>query len=179
MAKGLKDAGSAGADAAKEILKDKPPQAGTDKRPAADKPPGDTTPDGSGGKPPPGPEPSSSSPSSAAGDRGRLPDEKVVCRGGTCTAERFENGSGVTVDGDGKLQGVSVNVGDSLVEASQGIPNGQVGKTTVGEVRAAGGDVVSSPTMRNPNHGTLSGVTPQQAESLFTPTVKNPNALKR
>lgn len=34
----------------------------------------------------------------------RLPDSTVVCRGGTCTAERFANGSGVSVDGAGKLR---------------------------------------------------------------------------
>ena len=78
---------------------------------------------------------------------------------------------------DGKLQGVSVNSapGKSVAEVSQGIPNGQVGVTTVGDVRKAGGDVVPSPTGNNPNHCTMCGITPEQAEQLFTPTIRNPN----
>ena len=53
--------------------------------------------------------------------------------------------------------------------------NGQVGVSTVGDVRAAGGNVVRSPNARNPNHATLSGVSPKEAERLFTPTIPNPN----
>ena len=33
----------------------------------------------------------------------------------------------------------------------------------------------ASPTPRNPDHATMSGITPQQAEQLFTPTVPNPS----
>jgi hypothetical protein len=40
-----------------------------------------------------------------------LDDAALVCRGGTCNANRFANGSGVTMDASGKLQGVSVNSG--------------------------------------------------------------------
>jgi hypothetical protein len=56
-----------------------------------------------------------------------------------------------------------------------GIKNNQVGVTTVGKIRAAGGDVVASGSNKNPNHATLSGLTPKQASGLFRPTVKNPN----
>ena len=52
---------------------------------------------------------------------------------------------------------------------------GQVGVTTVGKVRALGGEVVPAPTQKNPNHATLGGLTPEQASSLFRPTVRNPN----
>lgn len=65
--------------------------------------------------------------------------------------------------------------GASVDELAQGVPNGQIGTTTVGEVRAAGGDVIPSPTANNPNHCTLCGITAKKAEELFTPTVKNPN----
>ncbi|MBN1207446.1 MAG: RHS repeat-associated core domain-containing protein, partial [Myxococcaceae bacterium] len=107
-----------------------------------------------------------------------LPDDALVCRGGTCTADRFAQGTGVTLDDARKLQGVSVNSvpGVSLEQVTVGIPNKQVGVTTVGEVRAAGGDVLPSPTRNNPAHCTLCGITPQKAEELFTPTVRNPNA---
>jgi hypothetical protein len=100
----------------------------------------------------------------------------LVCRGGLCTAGRFLNGSGVTVDAAGNLQGVSVNsaVGASLEDLAATIPNPQVGVSTVEEIEAAGGTVTPAPTTRNPFHCILSGITPAKAESLFTPTVANP-----
>ena len=51
----------------------------------------------------------------------------------------------------------------------------QMGATTVSEVRAAGGDVVPDPQPGNPTHAKMSGLTPSQAEKLFTPTIRNPN----
>ena len=112
-----------------------------------------------------------------AADGARLPDHALVCRGGTCTAGRFEGGKGVTTDGSGKLNGVSVNSapGKSVKDLTTSIPNGQVGVTTVGGVRRAGGDVTRSPTASNPDHCTMCGLTAEQAEKMFTPTVPNPN----
>ena len=109
-----------------------------------------------------------------------IPDDTPVVRGGTCKCEQFENGSGVTVGKDGKLDGVSVNSksSKSVKELSQGIRNGQVGVTTVGDVRKAGGNVVPSPNNNNPNHATMSGVTGKTAEKLFNPTIKNPSKNK-
>ncbi len=106
-----------------------------------------------------------------------LPDDALVCRGGTCTADRFVNGSGVTVDSAGKLQGVSVQSGPgaTLEQLTATVPNKQVGVTSVGNVRAAGGDVIPSARPGNPLHSTMSGITPQRAEELFTPTVQNPS----
>lgn len=106
-----------------------------------------------------------------------LADEALVVRGGLNQAENFVNGTGVTVDAAGNLQGVSVNSanGASVKELSQGIKNGEVGVSTVRDVRAAGGDVKPSPTVNNPNHCTMCGITPQKAQELFTPTVKNPS----
>jgi len=107
-----------------------------------------------------------------------LADDALVCRGGTCTADRFASGSGVTLDETRRLQGVSVNSapGATLSELTTTIPNKQVGVSTVGQVRAAGGDVVPSPTRANPYHCTMCGITPQEGECLFTPTVRDPNA---
>lgn len=107
----------------------------------------------------------------------KLPDSAIVCRGGNCTADKFAKGSGVTTNSTGKLDGVSVNSahGQSLQELTKGIPHNKIGVTTVGNIRKAGGNVVASPTKNNPNHATLSGVTPKQAENLMTPTVRNPN----
>ncbi len=114
-----------------------------------------------------------------------LPDDAVVVRGGKNLPENFAEGSSVTVDSGGKIHGVSVNAAAGLsVKAltapnSQtgypGIPHNQVGVTTVGKVRALGGDVVPSPKKKNPNHATLSGLTPEEASRLFRPTVKNPS----
>jgi hypothetical protein len=106
-----------------------------------------------------------------------LPDDALVCRGGTCTAERFAKATGATIDAEGKLQGVSVNSapGKTVQELSTSLPQKQVGVTTVGKVRQAGGTVTPSPTADNPCHCTMSGITPQQAEQLFTPTQRNPN----
>ena len=79
--------------------------------------------------------------------------------------------------GRGDPLGVSVNSapGASVKELSGTFPNKQVGVSTVGDVRAAGGDVVASPTPKNPNHATMGVITPEKAEELFTPTVPNPN----
>ena len=106
-----------------------------------------------------------------------LSDAALVCRGGTCVAKRFVQGSGVGTDSAGTLQGISVNsaAGKTVEELTVGIQNGKVGVTTVGRVRAAGGDVIPSPTEPNPYHCTLCGITPEQAEELFTPTIPNPN----
>jgi hypothetical protein len=117
-----------------------------------------------------------------------LPDDALVVRGGENLPESFAQGSGVTVDAGGKVQGVSVNaapgrtVHDLTAPNPQtgypGIPHNQVGVTTVGRIRALGGVVDPSPRKKNPNHATLSGLTPEQASSLFRPTVKNPSRTK-
>ena len=102
---------------------------------------------------------------------GRLPDSAQVCRGGLCSAESFINGKGVTLQG-GKLNGVSVNAGSvSVSELTKSIRNGQYGVTTVGEIRKLGGDVIRDTA--NSYHSIMHGITPKQAESLFTPTKNN------
>lgn len=106
-----------------------------------------------------------------------LPENALVCRGGTCIAERFRQGAGVTLDEEGKLLNVSVNSapGKTLADLTVTIPNQQVGVTTIGTVRAAGGQVLPQPTARNPDHCVMAGLTPDEAARLFTPTVRNPH----
>jgi len=114
----------------------------------------------------------------------RLPDAAVVVRGGMNLPENFVRGSGVSLGTDGTLQGVSVNAGSGLSVADltavnpqtgyPGILNNQVGVTTVGAIRARGGEVDPSPRRANPHHATLSGLTPEQASELFRPTIANP-----
>jgi hypothetical protein len=117
-----------------------------------------------------------------------LPDDALVVRGGQNLPENFEKGSGVTVEAEGLLQGVSVNSapGATLEELAAanprtgypGILNNQVGVTTVGAIRGYGGTVVPSPTRTNPRHATLGGLSPEQAGRLFRPTIPNPNRRK-
>jgi hypothetical protein len=118
-----------------------------------------------------------------------LPGDALVVRGGLNMPENFAQGSGVSIGSDGALQDVSVNAGaGQSVEALTapnaqtgypGILNNQVGTTTVGAIRARGGDVVPSPTPTNPHHATLSGLTPEQASELFRPTIPNPSKRGR
>jgi hypothetical protein len=106
-----------------------------------------------------------------------LPDEAFVCRGGTCSAERFHAGAGVTLDEAGRLHGVSVNsaAGAAIDALTASIPNRQIGVTTVGIVRRLGGSVTPAPSANNRFHCVLGGITPEQAARLFTPVVPNPN----
>jgi RHS repeat-associated protein len=106
-----------------------------------------------------------------------LSNDAFVVRGGTSKASQFENGSGVKIDAKGNLNNVSVNSanGVSVTELSNTIPNGKIGVTTVGQVRAAGGNVVPAPNLNNPFHSLLKGITPKQAEQLFNPVIHNPS----
>ena len=118
-----------------------------------------------------------------------LPDDALVVRGGKNLPENFHQASGVTVTKDGKLDDVSVSsfpgaTVEQLTASNAstgyiGIKHNQVGVTTVGKIRSAGGDVVPSATKKNPNHATLKGLTPEQASELFRPTMDNPSVPKK
>ena len=86
--------------------------------------------------------------------------------------EDIRRGSGTHPDG---IAGVSVESGEgvSISELARMIPHGQVGVTTVGEIRKAGGDVVRT-SGRSPYHATLTGLTSEQISELFVPTIPNP-----
>jgi hypothetical protein len=120
---------------------------------------------------------SSVAPQMTEGESTVLPDDTPVCRGGSCKANNFITGAENVNPDDGTLSGVSVNSkpGVSLEElTSVKIPHPKVGITTVGAVRAAGGNVVPNPLPDNPYHALMSGITATTAEDLFTPTVPNP-----
>lgn len=93
-------------------------------------------------------------------------------RGGRNRPEDIQRGTGTHPSG---VTGISVEcaVGLSVVELAAVIPHGQVGVTTVGEVRTTGGDVIRT-SGRSPNHATLTGLTPEQISNLLTPTIPNP-----
>jgi hypothetical protein len=101
-----------------------------------------------------------------------IPDEALVVRGGRNRPEDIQRGTGTHPSG---LTGVSVEcaTGLTVAELATAIPHGQVGVTTVGEVRQAGGDVIRT-SGRSPNHATLTGLTPEQASSLLAPAIPNP-----
>ena len=91
-----------------------------------------------------------------------LGDDVVLVRGGTNTPDRFAGGSGVTSGASGNLQGVSVNSGSSVEAAAQGIRNKQIGVSTVGQVRDAGGTVVRAPTPGNAGHCLTGGLSAEE-----------------
>jgi hypothetical protein len=117
-----------------------------------------------------------------------LPDDALIVRGGLNLPKNFERGSGVSIDKDDILDGVSVisAVGKTVAElvapnaaiGYPGIRHNQVGVTTAGKVRSAGGDVTPSPTKKNPHHATLNGLTAIQVSELFRPTIDNPSNAK-
>jgi hypothetical protein len=101
-----------------------------------------------------------------------IPDEAVVVRGGRNLPADILRGIGTHPSG---VTGVSVECapGVSVAELAAAIPHGQIGVTTVGAVRQAGGDVIRT-TGRSSYHATLTGLTPEQVSRLLTPTIPNP-----
>ena len=99
----------------------------------------------------------------------RIPDDALVVRGGRNQPEDLRRGTGLHPSG---VTGVSVECreGKSVEELAAAIPHGQIGVTTVGAVRAAGGEVVRT-TGRSTHHATLTGVSPEEASRLLTPTI--------
>ncbi|MCE7985699.1 MAG: flavoredoxin [Caldilinea sp. CFX5] len=97
------------------------------------------------------------------------PDDALVVRGGNNRPEDIRRGMGVSVE-------CGINV--TIMQLVMLIPHGQVGITTVSEIRKAGGDVICT-SGRSPYHATLTGLTPEQASRLLTPTVANPAREKR
>jgi RHS repeat-associated protein len=108
-----------------------------------------------------------------------LPDDANVVRGGSGapgggnSPEGIEAGTGTHPSGVTGFSAESAP-GKSVGELSKGIPNGQVGCCTVGQVRAAGGDVIPT-SGKSPDHVTVTGLTPSTASKLLTPTIRNPS----
>jgi hypothetical protein len=102
----------------------------------------------------------------------RIPDEALVVRGGRNLPEDLRRGTRVHPSG---VAGASVECAEGLTweELAATLPHGQVGVTTVGAIRAAGGDVVRT-SGRSPHHATVTGLSPEEASGLLTPTVANP-----
>lgn len=101
-----------------------------------------------------------------------IPDDALLVRGGRNRPEDIHRGTGTHPSG---VTGISVEcaVGLTVAELATAIPHGQIGVTTVGAVRKAGGDVIRT-SGRSPHHATLTGLTAEQASKLLTPTTSNP-----
>ncbi len=106
---------------------------------------------------------------------GIIPDDALVIRGGKNRPEDILRGTGMHPSG---VVGISVEcaVGLSVEELSNNIPHGQIGVTTVGEVRQAGGNVVRT-SGRKASHATLIGLNHEQASEILNPTISNPSHL--
>jgi hypothetical protein len=105
-----------------------------------------------------------------------LLDEAIVLRGGRNRPEDIRRGIGTHPSG---ITGISVEceVGVPVQVLSVSIPHGQIGVTTVGAVRAIGGDVIRT-SGRSPYHATLTGLISEEISLLLTPTIPNPSKLK-
>jgi hypothetical protein len=102
----------------------------------------------------------------------RIPDEALVVRGGRNQAADLRRKIGTHPSG---VTGASVECAEglSVEELAATISHGQVGVTTAGAVRGAGGDVVRT-SGRSPNHATMTGLGPEEASRLLTPTRPHP-----
>lgn len=103
----------------------------------------------------------------------RIPDDAIVIRGGRNRPEDIQRGIGTHPSG---VTGISVEcgVGLDVKELSDAIPHRQIGATTVGVIREAGGDVIRT-SGRSQHHATLTGLTPSKISRLLTPTFPNPS----
>ena len=114
------------------------------------------------------------------GGLAKLSDDASGCRGGGCGADSLARGNGGALD-NGKLTDLSVQSAPSTslnqliqsLKTASGEPYGKIGYTTVGQIRAAGGDVLSTPNAGNLFHSTISGITPQSLSSLMN-VITNP-----
>lgn len=102
----------------------------------------------------------------------RIPDDALVVRGGRNLPADLRRGTTTHPSG---ITGTSVECGEGLTvaELAAGLPHGQVGVSTVGAIRAAGGDVIRT-SGRSPHHATLTGLSAEEASRLLTPTIANP-----
>ena len=115
-----------------------------------------------------------------------LPDDANVVRGGSGapgganSPEGIAKGTGTHPSG---ITGFSAESapGKSVEQLAAESPavsgRNHVGCCTVGQVRAAGGDVIPT-SGQSPNHATVTGLSPTQASGLLTPTVPNPAKVK-
>ena len=101
----------------------------------------------------------------------------MVARGGNAANQTAANINAAI--GPSRTPGVTgfsaqCNGGTCLSELGQFLRNKQLGVTTVGEIRALGGDVIATPGFGN--HVTVTGLSGEAASPLFR-IFPNPNPL--
>jgi hypothetical protein len=107
-----------------------------------------------------------------------LADDALVVRGGSAaganSAEGLAKGTATHPSGATGFSAESAN-GMTVCELCANMPvrYSQVGVTTVGQVRQAGGDVVQTGG-QSPTHATVTGLTSEAASNLLNPTRPNP-----
>ena len=105
-----------------------------------------------------------------------IDDGTELVRGGDGSKPWVE-GTGVTVNPDGTLDGVSTfgEKGSSTEETTREgrIRNGQIRTTTVGEIKDQGGEVI--PDGGSGKHCTVNGCTPEQLDEAIGEPQPNPN----
>ena len=109
-----------------------------------------------------------------------LKNSDVVVRGGTNvpgggnSVEGIRAGTSTNPESGATGFSAQASPGATICELCAGIPNNQVGVTTAGDIRAAGGDVLPTGNAANPNHVTVTGLAAEDANRLLTPTRPNP-----
>ena len=99
-------------------------------------------------------------------------DNAIVVRGGINTPELVRRSIDTHPSG---ISGVSVRCAENIVDLADlasGLRNNQVCMTTVGKIRAEGGDVIQT-SGKHPHHATLVGLSPEIASALLRPPCKN------
>lgn len=82
----------------------------------------------------------------------------------------------MTIDTAGRAHGVSVQAGTEPLETlvRGHIPHGQIGVTTAGEIRRAGGTIVRDPLPGNPWHCLVSCITPEDLSNFASTDDQEP-----
>jgi RHS repeat-associated protein len=111
----------------------------------------------------------------------KIADDALVVRGGGLsnqTAERIATKMGPSRTSG--VNGFSVQCNGTcadISQLSQYLPNFEISSLTAGSIRAAGGDVVSTPGIGY--HATVTGLSAEQASRLPWKVQINPNPLRR
>ena len=106
-----------------------------------------------------------------------LADSDLVARGGECDTKRFIEGA--EQNNNGVLKGISTQASPNadIETLSKPFKNGKVGVATVGQIEAAGGEIIldgvlnSEKGKKNGNHATINGLTGEELEKIFKPGV--------
>lgn len=101
------------------------------------------------------------------------PDNAIVVRGGSkaggaISPDGIRNGSGVTIDINGKAHGISVQAGNrSVEELGASLRNKKIGVTTTGKIREVGGTIEPKPRFPGDNHAEIGDIFPEVLSDIL------------